>query len=119
MNTTGQSGVPQEAALAQALDGLWQRFLPQIRERVTILESAAAALGACTLTEEQREAALAAAHKLAGTLGTFGLMQGTVLARELELAFAREPLHASEIGAGPSEKVAELREMIENRKPSA
>jgi HPt (histidine-containing phosphotransfer) domain-containing protein len=123
MNTTSQSGVSQEAALAQALDGLWQRFLPQIRERVAILESAAAARAAGPLTEELREAALTAAHKLAGTLGTFGLARGTVLARELESAFTCESSPGSDTNANPAEdpaeSIAELRELIENRKPSA
>ena len=119
MITTSQSGVSQEAALAQALDGLWQRFLPQIRERVAILESAAAALAAGPLTEELREAALAAAHKLAGTLGTFGLTRGTVLARELECAFARESSPGSDRGVNLAANAAELRAMVENRKPSA
>jgi HPt (histidine-containing phosphotransfer) domain-containing protein len=119
MNTTGQSGVSQEGALAQAIDGLWQRFLPQIRERVAILESAAAALAAGPLTEELREAALAAAHKLAGTLGTFGLTRGTVLARELESAFASESSPGSDREASLAAYAAELRALIENRKPSA
>ena len=39
----------------------------------------------------QREAAHAAAHKLAGTLGTFNLARGTELAREFELLFSAEP----------------------------
>ena len=51
-------------------------------------------------------------------LGTFGLMRGTVLARELELAFSREPSHASETGAESlAESAAELREI--DRKPQA
>ena len=35
-------------------------------------------------------AAQAAAHKLAGTLGMFNLMRGTVVARELEQIYSRE-----------------------------
>jgi len=119
MNTTGQSGVSQEGALAQAIDGLWQRFLPQIRERVAILESAAAALAAGPLTEELREAALAAAHKLAGTLGTFGLTRGTVLARELEINFSRGDGPDPASGKRLAAIATELRAMVENRQSGA
>jgi HPt (histidine-containing phosphotransfer) domain-containing protein len=72
----------------EALDRLWKQFLPQIEERVAALESAGAALAADRLSDNQREAAQAAAHKLAGVLGTFGLTKGTVLAREAELMYS-------------------------------
>jgi hypothetical protein len=48
--------------LAAALDQLWTRFLPQIRERVSILESAARSLAARCLTDPEQEEAGAAAH---------------------------------------------------------
>jgi HPt (histidine-containing phosphotransfer) domain-containing protein len=119
METTGQSGAPRDAALSQAIDGLWQRFLPEIRERVTILESAVAAVADRNLAGEQRETARAAAHKLAGVLGTFGLARGTDLARELEIAFARESSPSPDVIVNLAALAAELRVLIESRKPSA
>jgi HPt (histidine-containing phosphotransfer) domain-containing protein len=71
--------------MKEALDQLWKQFLPQIEERVAALECAATALSAGRLLRDQRNAAHAAAHKLAGVLGTFGLTEGTILAREAEL----------------------------------
>ena len=71
--------------ITAALDRLWQQFLPQIEERVAALEAAAHALAGRKLTDEQRDAANSAAHKLAGVLGTFGLTKGTILAREAEM----------------------------------
>jgi HPt (histidine-containing phosphotransfer) domain-containing protein len=101
-------------ALAAALDRLWTRFLPEIQERVSILESAAQALAAHALTPEQQEAAHAAAHKLAGTLGTFNLHRGTELARALELAYETAPDPSS----APllTQRTSELRSLIANRK---
>jgi HPt (histidine-containing phosphotransfer) domain-containing protein len=81
---------PEQSALSEALDRLWVRFLPQIEERIGLLESAAQAFTANLLSIEQQEAAKAAAHKLAGVLGTFGLTGGTVLARELETLYSRQ-----------------------------
>jgi HPt (histidine-containing phosphotransfer) domain-containing protein len=101
------------------MDGLWARFLPEIKERVMVLEAAAQAASEDKLTAKQREAAQSAAHKLAGVLGTFDLTRGTVLARELELTFARESSPGCEAGAKLAETAAELRSMIESRKSSA
>jgi HPt (histidine-containing phosphotransfer) domain-containing protein len=70
--------------IAEALKLLWQKFLPQIQERIAVMEAANRALLIESLSAEQREAAAAAAHKLAGVLGTFGLTDGTNLAREAE-----------------------------------
>ena len=113
MDSLDQSdGRETAAAISAALERLWVRFLPEMRARVEILEAAAVALAGGTLSGEQRGAAASAAHKLAGTLGTFSLARGTVLARELEQLYAG--------GDGPSSETAaqmakELREMVEGR----
>jgi HPt (histidine-containing phosphotransfer) domain-containing protein len=77
-----------QPALTEALDRLWKQFLPQTEERVAILEAANEALAAGKLSDHQRIEANAAAHKLAGTLGTFGLTKGTILAREAEILYS-------------------------------
>jgi HPt (histidine-containing phosphotransfer) domain-containing protein len=76
--------------MAEALARLWTKFLPEITQRVAVLEAAAQALSVGLLSTEQRNAAHAAAHKLAGTLGTFGLHQGTDLARQAEALLTEE-----------------------------
>ena len=60
------------------------RHLPEIAERVGVLERACSALATGELSGEERKAAIAGAHKLAGALGTFGRTRGTELAREVE-----------------------------------
>jgi HPt (histidine-containing phosphotransfer) domain-containing protein len=119
MKTTSQPGPRADADLSQAMDRLWARFLPELKARVAVLEAAAQAAGESKLTGKQREAAQAAAHKLAGVLGTFGLTRGTVLARELELTFARESTPRRAAGPKIAETASELRSLIESRKPSA
>lgn len=119
MKTTFQPEPLTDAALSQAMDGLWARFLPDIRDRVSVLEAAARSASKGKLTAKQRDAAQTAAHKLAGVLGTFGLARGTALARELELKLARESSPARNAGIKLAETAAELRSMIESRKPSA
>ncbi len=106
----------QRSALAAALDRMWVQFLPQTRERVDVLEKAAAEFAAGHLTLEGHETASAAAHKLAGVLGTFGLTRGTVLARELEILYARDTGPSPELAQQLAASAAELRAMIEERK---
>ena len=76
--------------IAEALKLLWLKFLPQMQERVAVLEEANSALQSSSLSDEQRAAAGAAAHKLAGSLGTFGLTEGTNLAREAEQIYTSD-----------------------------
>ncbi len=97
-----------EQALAGALDRLWKQFLPEIEQRVTRLEAANDALGAGKLSDHLRVEANSAAHKLAGTLGTFGLTRGTILAREAELLYSG--------GETDPEALPQLIEIIEQLK---
>ena len=115
MKSSAQSGDRADPALSQAIDRLWVRFLPEIKERVAILEGAASAVAAKNLTASRREAAESAAHKLAGVLGTFSLTRGTVLARELELTFSRESAPAASLGKHLTRIAAELRTIVESR----
>ncbi|HEY1580720.1 MAG TPA: Hpt domain-containing protein [Terracidiphilus sp.] len=79
------SGDIAGAPLAEAMNRLWAKYLPQMEERVATLKNAAARLaGGNSLTEAEQSHASEDAHKLAGVLGTFGLKDGTELAREAE-----------------------------------
>ncbi|MDV2992933.1 MAG: Regulator of RpoS [Chroococcidiopsis sp. SAG 2025] len=64
---------------------VWERHKDKIVAQVAVLGQAARALVQNELTPQLRQQAHAEAHKLAGSLGIFGLMAGTHLARELEL----------------------------------
>jgi HPt (histidine-containing phosphotransfer) domain-containing protein len=105
-----------QTALSAALDRMWAQFLPQMQERVDVLETAARAFAVGELTIEQHQAAQAAAHKLAGALGTFGLSRGTVLARELEIIYSRSNDPDSDLAARLTTTAAELRTIVESRK---
>lgn len=113
MDSPGEKcGLPNPAALSRILDDMWEKFLPEIRERARILEDAGRAEDAGTLEEADRQAARSAAHKLAGTLGMFGLHQGTELARELERIYAG----GSAPETRPEELANAIRVIIDSRK---
>ncbi|MGC1462876.1 MAG: Hpt domain-containing protein [Terracidiphilus sp.] len=113
---TQASGTAAAPDLGQALDLLWTRFLPEIRQRVDLLQAAASDCASSRFMAEQHEATRAAAHKLAGSLGTFGLARGTTLAREFELILSDEGSPSPTLAARLTDIAAELRSIVDNRK---
>ena len=63
---------------------MWDRFRERFGDQVAVLEDAATAILSQELTPAQRDLALREAHKLVGSLGTFGMPRGSEIAREVE-----------------------------------
>jgi HPt (histidine-containing phosphotransfer) domain-containing protein len=109
-------GGSADSPLSEAMNGLWAKFLPQIEERVSTLQSAAVSLASGSLSPEDQQHASAEAHKLAGVLGTFGLQQGTELAREAESLYGGN-LSANSAAFGRLAQIAEqLNAIVASRK---
>jgi diguanylate cyclase (GGDEF)-like protein len=70
--------------LSAAVAGVWARYRDQVLGRVDVLESAAMGLLESRLDREGRRAAEREAHKLAGSVGTFGFAEASRLSREAE-----------------------------------
>ncbi|GAB4378085.1 MAG: hypothetical protein Kow00121_29200 [Elainellaceae cyanobacterium] len=70
--------------LRQDLIKAWYEIQPEILEQAAVLEAAAQALSAGTITPQLHEQAIANAHKLAGTVGAYGFKQASKLARQIE-----------------------------------
>ncbi|HEY9695511.1 MAG TPA: response regulator [Oculatellaceae cyanobacterium] len=89
-NSQSDRTPPQEASPSveqhfnQAMDGLWEQYQELMSQRLDVLQQAAAAVQARTLSQELRQSAEQAAHKLAGVLGMFDLEAGTLRSREIE-----------------------------------
>ncbi len=66
------------------LNETWVTNKPKILEQLTVLSQAVRELQAGSINRQIQEQAQQIAHKLVGTLGTFGLTKGMQLARELE-----------------------------------
>jgi hypothetical protein len=77
-------------AIPEMLRAVWERSLPVIGERLDQLDHAAAEALAGSLTEAERELASSNAHKLAGSLGMFGFMGGSEVARLIETMLEAE-----------------------------
>ena len=114
---TGEKVDDQSQQVRAALAQIWERSKGTILNRVVVLEQATLALLEGALSGALQEQAEREAHKLAGSLGTFGFAQGSRLAREMEyLLQAVAPLGQAET-LRLSELVLALRQELE--RPSA
>jgi diguanylate cyclase (GGDEF)-like protein len=75
--------VPQE--VGAAISAIWERFKGLTFTRLETIEAAAVSLLEGKLDEASRRNAEREAHKLAGSVGTFGYADGSRIAREIEL----------------------------------
>jgi diguanylate cyclase (GGDEF)-like protein len=71
-------------ALADAVAGVWEKFRDAVLARVDAVEGAAIAVLEGTLDADTRRHAEREAHKLAGSVGTFGFAEASRIAREAE-----------------------------------
>ncbi|MGH8508593.1 MAG: response regulator [Gammaproteobacteria bacterium] len=116
MNAQPQLAV--QPPFADALGILWLRSKTSTLERIALVEHSLTLLIEGCLDNSARREAERAAHKLAGSLGTFGLGHGSDLAREIEQRMADPKPFAEEELLQLSELAMELRAEVE-RGPSA
>lgn len=94
-----------------ALRAAWLEHAPTILQRVATIETAAAQQLRGTLTEESRRAAERDAHKLVGSLGTFGHSEPSEVARTIEAMLA--PGRADVDAAALASAAVALRNAVE------
>jgi hypothetical protein len=97
-----------QAAIAQ----IWEKSLPLLRQRVSVLENAVAGIAAGHLDKELRMLAGQESHRLAGLLGTFGHPHGTDAARMLEIVFDGDTPIAPELAESLAPALITLREIV-------
>ncbi|MBD2505273.1 response regulator [Anabaena azotica] len=112
------TGKSQQQTLT-AIAGIWQKFYGRVDEQVRVLEQAAIALTQKALNWELRSQATREAHTLAGSLGTFGLPEGSKLARKIEqLLKSEKKLTSAEI-KNLQTWVKSLRQEVAAQEPKA
>jgi PAS domain S-box-containing protein len=95
-----------------AIANVWERFKPRIREQVAVLERVVVAITEQSTTPDLVQQAQTEAHTLAGSLGTFGLPEGSRLAREIEQILKHPRLKKKDLPQ-LSSLVTALRQQIE------
>jgi len=104
----------QDQTLA-AVAGLWTRFKGTVLGRVDVIEQALSALLEGDLRDELRRKAEQEAHKLAGSVGTFGFKAASRLALEIERSFRAGSILEQAQALSLSETAAALRRELESR----
>ncbi len=97
------------AAIAQ----IWQRFRGLMFERLATIEEAARAAMEGRLSEGLRRQGEREAHKLVGALGTYGLMEGSRIAREIECLLEGSAALTSEAAGRLTTLGVSLRQVME------
>jgi diguanylate cyclase (GGDEF)-like protein len=110
---------PAGRAAAHAIDDLWDRARPVLLERVGQLEDAVLAVLEGRLDPQTHREAGRAAHKIAGSAGTFGYQRATDIARELETIFGGEPAELQAHGPHAADRIEVLRDELEGPAPAA
>ncbi|MEB3336712.1 MAG: response regulator, partial [Leptolyngbyaceae bacterium] len=80
----GTGGEPEQILLDAEIAKVWQRYQGQFIAHIQLLEEAMAALLRGDINAELRQQVERTAHKLAGSLGMFGLHEGTRIAQAIE-----------------------------------
>lgn len=106
---------PPEFKVMAAVAALWQDFQPSLTERMMLFEQAIEQLQAGSLDPVVQQDAKAAAHKLIGSLGSFGLLEGSSIAREIEKLLQSEI--EPRLGVQLSQQITALKQAIEQFSP--
>jgi DNA-binding response OmpR family regulator/HPt (histidine-containing phosphotransfer) domain-containing protein len=105
---------PSQQQTLASVNQVWHRFKQRVSDQVGVLEQAVIALWQKELNQELRQQAKQEAHTLAGSLGTFGLPEGSRLARQIEHLFQIERSLSKEEVDHFREWVVALRQEIEH-----
>ena len=113
--------VPEDISgkLHDLLSTLWSRSRQTIGDRLDVLRATLRSLRANPADMQARKSGGDAAHKLAGILGTFGLPEGTELARRTEVMLeSGRPIQPYDVDA-LQQAIEQLHQMIEAKSKDA
>jgi HPt (histidine-containing phosphotransfer) domain-containing protein len=117
MDKDGKDDLTIEQQIANDLAALWKEYKTVIFEQLKVIETASSAAADQTLTAERRETAAAEAHKLAGSVGSFGFSEGSLRASEIEKIFRSAGAIDGPLALRLSECVEQLRKELEKDRP--
>jgi diguanylate cyclase (GGDEF)-like protein len=108
-----------EQRLVESVAAIWERFRGANLDRVDALGQAVDLLAAGSLDAGPRRETERTAHKLAGSLGTYGLTEASWLARQIEVALQGQAAVDRATVLRLKEHVAALRTEVQRPLPDA
>lgn len=103
-----------ESQIKAIVAQLWEPLQKSLPDKLAVLENAIACIATGNLKVQQQQQAQSTAHKLAGTLGTFGLPECSQVMREVELILSDTTLKPS-IATTLQQKVDLLKQQVQWR----
>ncbi|MFO7030137.1 transcriptional regulator [Limnospira fusiformis CCALA 023] len=104
--------------LNQSIQKVWERFRETLDDRIITIEKAIAAANDGQINLQMQKQARQEAHKLAGSLGTFGRREGSTVAREIELILQLDTPLISEHLPSLSILIDRLHQIVETDRPN-
>lgn len=98
--------------LKKKLEETWAKMLPLMLRRLDAINRAHRALADGALDDSLRAEAANEAHKLAGSLGVFGMQEGTDAALEIERMLSSEPIPCESTSSELEKHVKKLQSQI-------
>jgi len=105
---------PAQAKVLAVVQRVWDKFKESLGSKIALFEQAIAQISTGTLDPELRSTVQTETHRLIGSLGTFGLRQGSELARQIEQLLRLGSLNSNE-ARQLEELVGQLKQAIENK----
>ncbi|MGE5658763.1 MAG: response regulator [Actinomycetota bacterium] len=105
-----------QAKVQAVMQEAWGKFKQTLRSQVVVFELASAQISTGTLGCELQASAQVEAHRLIGSLGSFGLPKGSEVARQIEQLLSLQSLGENE-ARQLQELVVRLQQVVED-KPS-
>lgn len=104
--------------LNQSIQKVWERFRETLDDRIITIEKAIGAANDGQINLLMQQQARQEAHKLAGSLGTFGRREGSTVAREIELILQLDTPLIIEHLPSLSILIGRLRQIVETASPN-
>lgn len=101
--------------LRKKLDQTWQKMLPLMLQRLEVIRRVHKDLSDGKLSESLRAEGAQEAHKLAGSLGVFGMKDGSNMASEIEQILSSEKELERNAVAQLGDRLDKLRDKIKAR----
>ncbi|MFB2923565.1 MULTISPECIES: response regulator [Aerosakkonema] len=105
-----------QAKVQAVMQQVWGKFKQSLGSQMVLFDRAIAQISTGTLDRELRASAQAQAHRLIGSLGSFGFPKGSEVARQIEQLLSLESLGENEAWQ-LEELVVHLKQVVED-KPS-
>ncbi|XDE61614.1 response regulator [Arthrospira platensis BEA 1257B] len=104
--------------LNQSIQKVWERFRETLDDRIITIEKAIGAANDGQINLLMQQQTRQEAHKLAGSLGTFGRREGSTVAREIELILQLDTPLIIEHLPSLSILIGRLRQIVETASPN-